>query len=341
MSKGSRNYCFTVNNYTRLLDPELWGNKILFCVFSEEIGDSGTIHLQGFMQLARAYTMKQLHVWEGLENAALLCARGNAEENIAYICHTGKHSDKEGLLGGPYIFGHPVAAKVPPNWAQLWLDVQARVPERDLYNAHPSIMLPHGHKLAQWMAVAGVTPLRSWKTSFIVIWGPSRSGKTEWVKRNYPDAYVKADRTKWWPGYKGQEVVVINEMRGSFFEFRHLLTFADPTGMEVENKGGSQPFLATTFIFTCNTHLSKWYSPEVMECRWGPENPLYERIMEGDFMVMPSRIHGHMGYEYGTPVSNKAALAINAFEIMMPPSRRLPQLFTGYNEPGENPGLSQ
>lgn len=43
------------------------------------------------------------------------------------------------------------------------------------------------------------------------LWGPSGTGKTRYVCDTYPNYYEK-DKSKYWNGYKGQDVVLIDEL---------------------------------------------------------------------------------------------------------------------------------
>lgn len=41
--------------------------------------------------------------------------------------------------------------------------------------------------------------------------GPTGTGKTRGVRARFPDAYLKSN-TKWWDGYNGESVVILDEM---------------------------------------------------------------------------------------------------------------------------------
>lgn len=106
-----------------------------------------------------------------------------------------------------------------------------------------------------------------------VYWGPTGSGKSRraWEEAGM-DAYSKGmlitvclltvdPRTKWWDGYKGEDVCIIDEFRG-VIDIVHLLRWLDRYPVSVEVKGGSVPLRVTKFWITSNVNPKNWY-PEV------------------------------------------------------------------------------
>lgn len=93
----------------------------------------------------------------------------------------------------------------------------------------------------------------------IVHYGPTGSGKSHSAHEYSPDAYVWGpEMGKWWPGYDGQDEVIMEEFRGQM-PFAALLRLIDRYKFEVEYKGGSTQMLAHTFQFTSPVHPAYWY----------------------------------------------------------------------------------
>ena len=46
-----------------------------------------------------------------------------------------------------------------------------------------------------------------------VLWGPSGTGKSRFVAKRWPKAFWKSPEAKWWDGYAGQEVVVLDDFK--------------------------------------------------------------------------------------------------------------------------------
>jgi len=91
----SRRWVFTVNNPSELLELDGWG--VTACVYQEEVGESGTHHLQGYVKFETsrraAYVERVLGGHAHLEHA-----RGSHAECIEYCTKV------DTRVGGPYWF---------------------------------------------------------------------------------------------------------------------------------------------------------------------------------------------------------------------------------------------
>lgn len=135
----------------------------------------------------------------------------------------------------------------------------------------------------------------------IVCYGPTGSGKTEWVKENFPGAYWLSDPTgKWWPGYFGQDTVVLDEFSGKL-DYRTLLRMLDSTELRVESKGSSALLRTSTFVFTSNINPDRWYRHQVH---------LSRRLQEWAHVL-----------EFGQPIEGRAILA--TYRVPRPRAERL------------------
>jgi len=94
-----------------------------------------------------------------------------------------------------------------------------------------------------------------------VLWGSTGTGKSHRAWTEFPNAYSKDPRTKWWVGYRGEAHIIIDEFRGGI-DIAHLLRWIDKYPVQVETKGGASALQATHFILTSNLHPFDWY-PDV------------------------------------------------------------------------------
>jgi len=94
------------------------------------------------------------------------------------------------------------------------------------------------------------------------IYGPTGAGKTTEALKRYPGAFRKPP-TKWWDGYEGQEVVLLDDLRKMHAAFivYYLTQWMDrhaPPGGEV--KGGQVPLPFKWFVVT-----SQWSIEELFD----------------------------------------------------------------------------
>jgi len=108
----SRRWCFTINNPT---DSELTGLQSLvsgepdgtrasvsFLIFGRECGESGTPHLQGYLELTRKISLGGVKKLPGLSRSHLESAKGTASDSIAYCS---KEDTTPFRAGVPYDVG--------------------------------------------------------------------------------------------------------------------------------------------------------------------------------------------------------------------------------------------
>lgn len=95
-----------------------------------------------------------------------------------------------------------------------------------------------------------------------VRWGPPGTGKTRYVWDKYPlDEVFQPTSYKWWEGYDGHKVVLIDEFRANWCTFGQLLRLLDRYPYTVEVKGGSRQIQATVWYITSSLHPRDWYDP--------------------------------------------------------------------------------
>ena len=92
-----------------------------------------------------------------------------------------------------------------------------------------------------------------------VLWGPSGTGKSRFVAKRWPKAFWKSPEAKWWDGYAGQEVVVLDDFKDYAMPLVDLQRLLDWYPLWVEVKGGSVPMLAKVYVITANTDPEDWY----------------------------------------------------------------------------------
>jgi len=105
---------------------------------------------------------------------------------------------------------------------------------------------------------------RNWVMDVRIYYGPPGTGKTRSVYDEFglDDVYQKMVG-KWWDGYKGEKVVIIDDFDpDNCFEivYDFYLKLLDRYPMRIEYKGGSCQFRSKIIIFTSNVDPKGWWS---------------------------------------------------------------------------------
>lgn len=234
----TRNFVFTVNNFTEENVQELLKleSEVDYMIVGEEIGESGTPHLQGYVRFKSQRSIAGIvKVLPG----HIEVAGGSPMSNFNYCSKDGKFWE--------------LGQRPKGKGKRTDLDeIKALVKE-------PGTTLEKIYEVAQGyqafrMGEIGIgiyTPKRNWPMVVEWYWGPTGSGKTRKAVDGNPEAWVSGRDLKWWNGYERQETVIFDDFRADFCKFHELLRILDRYPYRVEVKGGSRELVARKIIITC------------------------------------------------------------------------------------------
>ena len=97
------------------------------------------------------------------------------------------------------------------------------------------------------------------------IYGPSRTGKSTYARKNWPDHYDKL-QNKWWDGYSGQKAVILDDL--DIDSLGHFLKrWMDVHPCNGEAKGKTIPLQHDWFIVTSNQSIEELFKdkPEMID----------------------------------------------------------------------------
>jgi len=232
----SRNWCFTCNNYS---DEDLRTVCALdhnYLVTGFETGESGTPHIQGYIELPNGKTFKALK--KALPNFHLEARKGTALQASGYCKKDGKY-EEYGVL----------TAQGKRN------DIKAVVDDISLGKSFEDIL--DNHTTYQALQIAKVAipykePKRDWVPEVYWYWGPPGTGKSHAAYTKFPDlrCHIQDPAIKWYDGYDRHEVVILDDFRSHHMSFTTLLHILDRYPYKVETKGGTRQFVPKKIFIT-------------------------------------------------------------------------------------------
>lgn len=238
----SRSWCFTLNNYTEADQQFLQSVPAAYLCYGQEIAPStGTPHLQGYMYLKEAKTLQAMKTMMG-QRYHLEVRKGTTKQAIDYC-------KKDGLFTE---FGKITIRDAKDD---SWTDVIRLAESGDmttLKEEYPRIFLTH-FKTIMSIRAFNSTPLdgalqHEWW------YGPTGTGKSRKAWTDYPNHYSKAVN-KWWDGYYGEDVVVIEEWEPkNEMTAAKLKIWADRYPFPAEIKGGTLTKVRPTKIIVTSNY---------------------------------------------------------------------------------------
>lgn len=255
----SRGWCFTINNW--LPEDHLRLRELIECQclgYQEEAGEeTGTPHLQGWIYFSNARTRKAVSGM--LPRAHLEKMKGNVEQNIAY-CSKSKTRVGEYFQKGTL----PVGRGKRTDLIELKNEIKEGKSVKEIRAEKPDIYHQYGRTLDKLEDDILETKYRTWMTKGTWYHGPTATGKSErafqgWTEN--PDKYyIWKNDHGWQDGYKGQEIVIIDDFRGKDIPYDELLKMVDKYPYWVNRRGRApHPWLAKEVRITSSLSPHQCY----------------------------------------------------------------------------------
>ena len=180
-----------------------------------------------------------------LPRAHLEVCRGSSEENIAYCSKDGQILEFGERPMTPKEKGEKVRAK----WREV-VDLAVSGDLDPIQQDHPQVYLAHYSSLKKIAKDHMKRPRDLDTVCGEWHYGAAGTGKTTAVRDAHPDAYIKS-RDKWWDGYNGEPVVILDDM-SPFHKCLgdYLKDWGDKWTFKAEEKGGYKWLRPELFIVT-------------------------------------------------------------------------------------------
>jgi len=257
MPTPKKAYCFTLNNYTEDESAAIirvCETESRYAVFGYEVGESGTPHLQGYIIFKRSYRFQTIKD-RFLPRCHIEVAAGSPHRNHAYCTKSGNFREFHDLPSGRSEGG--TREEVARRFADACGTGLSGV--REFAESEPGTWYYSGHNLLRNYLTLQPSIERP-NINVQWIFGPPGVGKSRQAHDEFPSAYIKEPRTKWWNGYMLEKEVIIDDFGPGGIDINHLLRWFDRYKCLVENKGGMIPLYAERFIVTSNYHPRQVFS---------------------------------------------------------------------------------
>lgn len=243
-------WCFTLNNPTaddhnalqKLQDNEVYK----YLVFGREVGEEGTPHLQGYIYLKLKKSLSG--VKKLLSRAHWESQRGTFTKAIEYC-----KKDGDFFESGVAPMDQETKGK---RGAQYWEEQLSLAKKGRISECDPQLQITHYRTLKAIAADHAVMPPPLADLEHEWYYGATGTGKSHKARTENPDAYLKMCN-KWWDGYAGEDVVIIEDFDKNHAVLgHHLKIWADRYPFPAEVKGSKINIRPRKVIVTSN------YSPQ-------------------------------------------------------------------------------
>lgn len=271
-AKRARGYVFTLHHFTssdilRLRDLGRRAERITYLVFGREYGEqTNRRHLQGYLYFKNPITL----------GGAKQCI-GNPTVHVEAQLGTGPQASEYCKKSGDYEeFGRCPAMGRRTDLEQIRIQIESGASDMDIASASFSRWCMYRRAFAEYRRLVQSDRSRRVDLKVIVLHGDAGVGKTRlvWERAERLGKNIWASSTpdlKWFDGYEGEEVVLIDDFRGGC-EVGWFFRVLDIYPLQVPIKGGFVEWRPKEIWITSNLHPDHWF-PTLFD-----KAPLYRRL---------------------------------------------------------------
>jgi len=270
----SKQWCYTINHPRKSVVQGLRSVRhstkpaVEYHVFQLETGASGTLHVQGFICLAKRAQLSTVKTLLG-GNPHLEVTRGTPAQAAAYCKDPSKRDPRHADFC--YEWGtlpqESNGQGQRNDLATFKAALDAGTPMAVLVNEQFSTWVRH-YKAFDKYRTEFVHKPRSTKSLVFVFDGETGCGKSAaaFAFSNAFPVPPGSSNTTWFDGYDPDvnPTVIFDDMHGGRVSWTELLRLTDKYPMTVNSKGAHIQFRPRAIVFTSNTEPVAWYKPEVI-----------------------------------------------------------------------------
>jgi len=270
----SKQWCYTINSPRRIVVQNLRSVRhstkphVEYHVFQLETGESGTLHVQGFIALAKRAQLSTVKALLG-GNPHLEPTLGTPAQAAAYCKDPAKRDPRHADFC--YEWGTlPTESNGQGqrnDLASFKASLDAGTPMSQLVHEQFGTWVKH-YKAFDKYRTEFVHKPRDTKSLVFVFDGETGCGKSAAAfafKGAFP-VPPGSSNTTWFDGYDPDvnPTVIFDDMHGARVSWTELLRLTDKYPMTVNSKGAHIQFSPRAIVFTSNLEPSSWYKHEVI-----------------------------------------------------------------------------
>lgn len=250
-AKQGKHWCFTTNNYTNENKDQLktLSETVSYLVYGEEVGESGTQHLQGFISYYKRVTFNK--VKKDLPDGSHIEQAKGTPAQAATYCKKDDSYTEFGVL--------PTGQGTRTDIAAVQDAIKRGATKSEIRDEFFGTYCRYERAIQGY--ISDVQQRRNWVTTVIVLWGEAGTGKTRSVYDYHkPEDIYMHTGEKWFDGYEGQKIALFDDYNGGEFKLTYLLKLIDRYPFQVPVKGGYRNWIPQIIYFTSNKDPMDWYT---------------------------------------------------------------------------------